>query len=337
VLALALGLALAELAVRLSLGAPLTEQFPLMRIQANPHRGWGMVPGEDHTTYHHPVSINALGLRGPEVGTRQAGELRVLALGDSLVYGQGVGDGDTVPSRLQAILEESDPRGRDWTVVNGGHRAYSTVEALALLQELGPAIEPDLVLVFWYWNDPLERDVAGVFQRLADSGPVVFDTGLPRGSGGEWRWRARQWLRRSALLMTLHDAVTRITRRPTDLDLRRGLDRLRFYLDGFQVAADDLGARLALVVIPDAQGIAVAEFGGHRTAEIEAAALAIAARRAWPTLSLLGPLRDLYQEQGRLPLIPYDGHYDASANEAMAQDAARFVLGLDLKEREEGS
>ena len=28
--------------------------------------------------------------------------------------------------------------------------------------------------------------------------------------------------------MTLHDAVTRITRRPTDLDLRRGLDRLRF-------------------------------------------------------------------------------------------------------------
>ena len=56
-----------ELLVRAWIGAPLRERLPILMMQSNPARGWMMVPGETHYTYHHPVHVNALGLRGPEV------------------------------------------------------------------------------------------------------------------------------------------------------------------------------------------------------------------------------------------------------------------------------
>jgi hypothetical protein len=36
------------------------------------------------------LRIDALGLRGPEIGARKPGERRLLALGDSMVFGLGV-------------------------------------------------------------------------------------------------------------------------------------------------------------------------------------------------------------------------------------------------------
>ena len=68
-----LAFALAELAVRAMAGAPLVERLPILRVQANPHRGWEMIPSEDHYTYQHLVHVNALGLRGSEIGAKQPG------------------------------------------------------------------------------------------------------------------------------------------------------------------------------------------------------------------------------------------------------------------------
>ncbi|MEQ1893316.1 MAG: hypothetical protein ABL998_12280, partial [Planctomycetota bacterium] len=88
-LALGLGFGVGEVAARVVFGAPMAERLPLMFMRAHPTRGWAMVPGQNHFTYTHEVRVNALGLRGPEVGAKEPGERRVLFLGDSLTYGQG--------------------------------------------------------------------------------------------------------------------------------------------------------------------------------------------------------------------------------------------------------
>src|SRR5262245_26290034 len=70
-LSLLAALLVAELTVRVLVGAPLRERLPVMRVRANPYRGWEMVPSEDHYTYEHLVHVNALGLRGRESSRRR--------------------------------------------------------------------------------------------------------------------------------------------------------------------------------------------------------------------------------------------------------------------------
>src|SRR5688572_9791142 len=200
-LCLALGASalVAELCVRLCVGAPLAERLPLMTVRANALRGWEMVPGE-HYTYHHRVRVNSLGLRGPELGAREANEERILFLGDSLTYGQGVADDETMPAALARALEERAPSHR-WTVVNGGNRAYGTEQEVALLEELGARIRPDIVLLGWYWNDVSERAIQPTFEAFRPRGEFVFDTGGRLEGWERVSWHVRELPRRSALVM----------------------------------------------------------------------------------------------------------------------------------------
>ncbi len=319
----------AEIVARVVFGTPLPEQLPISRIQANEVRGWEMVPGEAHYTYLHRVEVNALGLRGPELPPRRpegdpGRERRVLALGDSLIYGQGVADRDTLPAWLERALSEADPDRGPWRVVNAGHRAYDTRQELALLEELGPEIAPDVVVVFWYWNDVSERDIPSTCARLEESGPVAFDTGAAMEGWTKTRWHLRQLVRKSALLMTLHDVrQARITAEPVGEGfLDAAMRRLAGYLARFKELAARDGFELVFCLIPDANVLA----GPHPSADVAAAAAAEARAAELPVLDLLPSLEPLHEETGELPVIRYDGHYDAEANRRMANAVAEFLL-----------
>lgn len=325
VLAIALaGFAVGEAWVRARVGAPLPERLPLMAVRANKLRGYEMVEGL-HYTYEHPVHVNALGLRGPELAPKRADEPRVLALGDSLVYGQGVGDDGTLPSFLERALRRQDPERRPWTVVNGGHRGYDTNQELALLEELGGAIEPDVVVLFWFWNDFLERPVAQSYAKLASRGPVVFDTGDRLEDHELWKWRLRQLVRRSALVMLLHDRIGAVAQESFDpAFVERGFARLRHYLERFEALAARQGFRPVVAILPDPNRLlrpSFAEALDHRAA-------ALARETGLPVIEPVDPVRRLAAERRRLPVVPYDGHYDAEGNEAMAELAASELLRL---------
>src|SRR6185369_13686881 len=92
-------------------------------------------------------------------------------------------------------------------VVNGGVRAYATRHELGLLEDLAPAVRPDVVVLFWYPNDLDWPDIEGAYASLSNSGPVAFDTGEVMQGGAVLRWRLKQVLRHSALVMELHDAT----------------------------------------------------------------------------------------------------------------------------------
>lgn len=93
---------------------------------------------------------NTLGLRGGEVAAKRAGELRILAVGDSFTYGHGVQDDEAYPAVVESMLRA---RGHDVQVLNAGVPGYNTDQAYTWTLRDGLDLAPDLVLVGVHCSD----------------------------------------------------------------------------------------------------------------------------------------------------------------------------------------
>ena len=327
--AVLLGLAAAglggEVVARARLAQPLPERRPLLQVRAHPTRGWEMVPSADHYTYDKLVRVNALGLRGPELEPKGPDELRVLALGDSMVYGQGVAEEGTLPYLLERRLEQHLER--PVTVVNGGLRAYDTLLELALLEDLGPRIDPDLVLLFWYGNDFALRDAASTAERLRASGPIAFDLGEPARGLALWRWHLVQLARRSVLANALQDARQALFGDDRWLAAAdHVLPRVPDWFDRFHAECRALGARGQVLVIPAASSLPEPD----RIAEVVERLVALEAARGRDLPVLDQSLRAFIEREGYEPIVPYDGHWAAEGNRALAEDAFEVLVERGL-------
>ncbi|MHC4817883.1 MAG: hypothetical protein ACYTF8_07495 [Planctomycetota bacterium] len=314
---LLLGLGVVEVAVRIVVGHPRAEQLPLALVRAHRTRGWVMVPNSVHYTYGHRVSVNSLGLRGPELTPGKApGEVRILVVGDSMVYGQGVADEDTVPVQLERALGEPNVR-----AINGGLRAYSTAQELALLRELGPEIQPDLVVLCWFWNDIDADPVETQYGDLAGKGDVPLDTRARLEGATLFKWRWRQVVRASALVMLLHDLIPDSGDEwPTREVLDKGLAQLDGRLAGFKRWSREREVPLVFVVIPNPNCLNE----GHPSEALERDVAALARRHRIPVVETLPALRALADREGSI-IIPFEGHYEAPANRVIAGEIAREV------------
>lgn len=129
-------------------------ELPTGDRQFHPERGWSLVPGirvtQGDTEFTVTQTHNALGFRGPEIAASRSPERpRVLVLGDSMTYGHGVEDAET----YSAVLQQLEPR---LEVINAGVPGYSGVEELLLLRDEGMRLEPDLVILGFFWNDVMD-------------------------------------------------------------------------------------------------------------------------------------------------------------------------------------
>jgi lysophospholipase L1-like esterase len=97
------------------------------------------------------VVTNDLGLRDRPVEPRRPGELRILALGDSVTFGWGVAAEDRYTDRLERSLAAR--LGRPARVINTGCDSYNTTEELRTLERFGDRFEPDLVTLLYVYND----------------------------------------------------------------------------------------------------------------------------------------------------------------------------------------
>ena len=113
------------------------------------------------------VPLNPLGLREPwsEVPARQPGELRVVVLGDSFVFGEGVADHETLPARLEALLAARLPE-RRVRVFNLGFRGADLAEESRRYAPLHDRLDPDLLLLVLYLNDLSPEMPADMLARL---------------------------------------------------------------------------------------------------------------------------------------------------------------------------
>src|SRR5712691_1323979 len=320
VIALGVVTAAAEVEIRMLVGAPRPERLPLARVIPHPELGWTMMPGDLHYTYDIPVKLNALGFRGPDVAAKTAAEYRIVALGDSHVYGQGVADADLVTSVLERHYRQP-PRSCDVRVVNLGVRAYGINQEYAALRMLGRTLAPDHVLLFFSLNDFELVDVQRRWERFKHLDWYTFDLGAkPEGDVVRW-WTIRQLARTSGLINWAHDAWWAWTERDNfeDAALRGQLDQARIddvraYLVRFVALADELDARFTVVTVPHAAQIRreVPQNRYQRTIADMAGRLRV------EVIDPLPVFRRDYAEHERLPVIPFDGHYDATGQRLLA-------------------
>jgi lysophospholipase L1-like esterase len=120
-----------------------------------------MQPNDKYAYIHTPgfrakfqgvnVVINSAGFRGPEV---EAGNLqrriRVLVLGDSVVFGWGAPQNEIFPIRLQSMLERVIPEAQ---VIPAGVGSWNTRTEYEYLRSTGVHVGPKMIILLITAND----------------------------------------------------------------------------------------------------------------------------------------------------------------------------------------
>ena len=211
------------------------------------------------------VTTNSRGFRGGEVDIpKPPGRLRIVALGDSVVFGWGVNDADTFCQQLEQQFRARRPD-VDVDVVNLAVPGYATRQEVALLQRNLAALQPDVVLLGFYENDLPDtmddKNVSGTrinVARPADGQELHM-------SPGPSSWIERQARRSRAVYIASHalkGLVHHGEGKPgssMELDLLEGRrsdeletawQRVSAQLEALKSSAADRGFAAGIVVLP---------------------------------------------------------------------------------------
>jgi len=132
---------------------PLPEESAGL-FRADPELFWSLRPNLTTGFRGAPVTTNGLGLRSPEISTKQPNEFRILSLGESSTFGVGVSTASTYTALLAGLLKQQAPY-RPVTAINAGVSAYSSFQSLTYLEQRGLELQPDLILFYHEVNDYL--------------------------------------------------------------------------------------------------------------------------------------------------------------------------------------
>lgn len=131
---------------RESANGPFYLNYPgriTFRYDGNP-RGYFDAQNE----VHHDV--NPSGFRGPAFTPKPAGGFRVIFLGDSFTFGEGVRNEDTFPEVTARLLRKD---GRRAESCNLGVSGYNTTQEADVLKIFGFDLKPDVVVLGYTLND----------------------------------------------------------------------------------------------------------------------------------------------------------------------------------------
>jgi lysophospholipase L1-like esterase len=313
----------------------------------DPHLGLRYLPNAvwrfRHPEYVVDYAIASDGFRGPSPGaaapaaTPDASSLRVLLLGDSFTFGQGVAFEETWGAAAERQLREQGHRVR---LINAGMQGMDTRSELLLLRELTTAYRPDVVVVGWlindlYTNRPLESDSgvgAGTARADASAGVDSFiQAGPPQTF--HLLQLARRWATGSdAVYERLYLAAPDrggYFREPLPARPRRQLAVTERLLQQLAEACRAIGAPLVVVSIP--QQFQALHRARHASGGDVDVALydrhfsALARREGFAWLSTLGPLVASPTPVGDL-YFRLDGHL-TPAGHAIVGAAVAEVLG----------
>ncbi|QDU67993.1 SGNH/GDSL hydrolase family protein [Engelhardtia mirabilis] len=328
-------LVLCELAVRvLGLGpAPRPEVFgTVVRPISDPVLRFITVPSSERVVVYPPFGddpgrrvvqrLNRQGFRGPTVALPKAAQvLRIVCVGDSHTFGEGVEDRETWPLLLGGLLRENADRPIE--VVNAGVQGYDTAQEARWIEHFVLPLEPDIVLLQFFINDANNPGARRARATQAAT-PWWLKLAHPRQEG------AVHWLRHHSRLA---DALLEAAFRRNYFD-HWGEGNAHFLVD------DDLAWRewcqameridrmlreakvpLAVVLYPfmHAPGGEFASHDVHRRVAEHLATVGIACLDAEPAFSGRDPVA--------LRVHPGDMHAGAEANGIFAAAVADWIEG----------
>ncbi len=260
---------------------------------------------------------NSNGFRTPEYTiSRRPGTFRIVVVGDSFSWGQGVAMEETWASRLETLLGDGRlPNGLTPEVINLGVCGHRHADNLIKLLVHGADLKPDLVLWQIFWNDIALVDPWSVGQAWAEAAPTLAGR---LGRSLTATRIADESSRIDAALEAFENAY-----RPGSAEWRVAEETFR-QMESFRRAA---GVPLAAVVFPNLM---------HGPVSAETRALGIKADKPYRQLvaslqSLRLPVIDLsgtLQREGQntvLVVSEADLHPNAFAHELAARDTVAFL------------
>lgn len=203
----------------------------------------GYFGAEGRVTY----GINNRGMRGPSVAIpKPADTYRVVCLGDSFTFGEGVHYKDTWPVRLQGILQENlqeapqaSQDGRSVECVNAGVQAYGTREAVQFFLLRCLPLEPDVVVLGFFLNDATDFQ-----ETIRQNEAQTKDAPLSTLAGVS---RICEIVERSNRAKALRKDYFQTTRRSFQSEQWA---QCRDLLKGMQQLAHDQGFRFVVMLFP---------------------------------------------------------------------------------------
>ena len=201
--------------------------------------------------------INRHHMRGPDLVTpKPNGERRVLVVGDSTVFGVMVADADTFLARTEASLRTIDP---GIHVLNGGVPGWSSFQSRRALETIWADTAPDLVVIASLWSDSRPADLPDAV-RFGRPLPSFFEASRAFVALRAWVRQARWGNDPETVRVDLSPAhrgpppaghpTPAGGAPPQPLTVRVPLDDYAASLDALAARAEDMGAKVAYLVLP---------------------------------------------------------------------------------------
>jgi hypothetical protein len=317
----------------------------------DPLLGWRHRPGSVATFKNQRVAINSAGLRDDEIAsTGGARAFRLLFLGDSQVFGDGVSHEDTFAELLQKELPHVES-------INGAVIGYGTDQQLLYFEREGVALRPKLTIVglnAYDLRDNISKRVRSGYQK------PVFDirqnelalTNVPIEAGSIVD-RAQSWLNGSS---HLYATAARLMRAPGErpaedeagdpraaadpspqtvfpppAQFPRALEVTRLILKRFAAEARSAGGAFAVMFLPYRM-----DFGDNREYHAQAGQVVDALKKwgeaeGYPVLDLREPLRSTSGSGAFLDAM----HFSPQGHRLASRAARDWLVGNGLVPRKE--
>ena len=271
--------------------------------------------GDYFAQAHQPqISTNSLGYRERELGARDPGRYRIVVVGDSFTFGQGI----EAPERFSNLVEGS--LGPRYEVLNFGVPGHDMPQHLEVLGQV-LLLGPDFVLLQLFINDfetaQMERPrphplISESAARGWGRSSVLYDL-----SDGSWV-RIQE---ATGLAESYVHYLDRNLRDPNAPNAQIAFGMLRQFLGKAKSAG--VGVGVVLFPMTDAMG---PNGSNYPVGFIHDRVRQIAADEQVPFLDLL-PAFSTYQDPKSLWVSPFDAHPNAIANARAAQEILHTFAG----------
>ncbi len=267
--------------------------------------------------------INANGFRGATTHgiPKPSTTTRILLLGDSFTFGQGVVYDSIWPTLLERNLQL---RGYDVDIVNAGVQGYSTREEVLLLQQLHAMVDPDIVILALLPNDLYAN---APIQTTANTAAVAKNTG--------GRSRLRSGLQSILLLQRTLASIDRLYVRlylltpwteyyrvPPSPTFSASVEATTQLLREAHTFSQTNGSTLLLLSVPQ-QFQVLAEATGYESSEIDVHLVdrtigEFARAEGIPWIPMIDTFTREYRVNGKDLFYRVDGHLNAVGNRILA-------------------
>ena len=109
----------------------------------NPQISYKLIPNMRRRAFRSTITTNSLGFRGPET---DLSEPIIALLGDSITFGYGLEDTETIPARLQEHFPQ-------YSVINAAAPGYNLTQQTAVYREKIAHLHPAALIIILHSND----------------------------------------------------------------------------------------------------------------------------------------------------------------------------------------